>query len=224
MIGASPPGPAWATSARTAVPRLRVLFTGRSTGPPPDTLSRVEPTPPSTSWARQVHGATVLEARPGAAGDGDALVTDQRGLALAVTTADCVPVLMAGPRRIAAVHAGWRGIVAGVVPAALRAIDAAPAEVAAWLGPAIGVCCYEVGGEVAGRIAAASSPAAVREGTGRRPHADLQAAVRVQLEREGVRAIEAVSLCTRCESERLSSYRRDGPGGDRNFSYVWLEA
>ncbi|MBV8202521.1 MAG: polyphenol oxidase family protein, partial [Acidobacteria bacterium] len=103
-----------------------VAFTGRTapperTSPPPrrqgsreQVLARLTAEPPQVAWARQVHSARVLLARPGESGEGDALVSRGSGLALSIVTADCVPVLLAGPRAIAAAHAGWRGIAAGV--------------------------------------------------------------------------------------------------------------
>jgi YfiH family protein len=188
----------------------------------------------TVAWARQVHGARVLAVEPGAPGDigeGDGLVARDRAVALAIVTADCVPVLLAGPAGIAAAHAGWRGIVAGVVPATLAALrtlaplaprGGAAAECRAWIGPAIGPCCYETAPEVAERLAAASDAAMVSPGPAGRPHVDLQRAVRHQLEAAGVRRIEVVTLCTRCAADRLHSYRREGRGGGRNHAFIWL--
>jgi YfiH family protein len=149
-----------------------------------------------------------------------------------VVTADCVPVLLAGPAGIAAVHAGWRGVVAGVVGAAVAAMREARrlvagqwqgTELAAWIGPAIGPCCYETGGDVAAQVAAASEPGVVSPGPAGRPHLDLQAAVQWQLAAAGVAEIQTVALCTRCAAEQLHSYRRDGRGAGRNHSFIWRE-
>lgn len=210
---------------------VEVVFAGR--GPSPHgreeagtVLGRLEAAPPPVAWARQVHSARVLEARPGACGEGDALYTAEPGVALAVVTADCVPVLLAGPGGVAAVHAGWRGIAAGVVPATLeRSLGPGdpPESWRAWIGPAIGACCYEVGEEVAGRIAEASHPGVVVPGPGERPHLDLAAAVRDQLEAAGLREVVTVSACTRCDEERLWSYRRQGKGAGRNVAMIWRE-
>lgn len=105
-----------------------------------------------TSWAyvSQVHGAGVAWAnRPGHLGDGDAIVTDQPGLAITVATADCVPIAIQGSGFVAVVHAGWRGLTTGVIPAVLRAIERRGYEPRrAAVGPAIGACCYEVGPDV----------------------------------------------------------------------------
>jgi YfiH family protein len=174
------------------------------------------------AWARQVHGARVLAAAPGNCGEGDGLVARDRAVALGIVTADCVPVLLAGPRGIAAAHAGWRGIVAGVVAATLAELGGSPAECRAWIGPAIGPCCYETGPEVAEQLAAASHPAVVSPGPAGRPHVDLRRAVRRQLESAGVRHIEVLAPCTRCAADRLHSYRRDGRGGGRNHAFIWL--
>jgi len=113
--------------------------------------------------ATQVHGREVIAVRERPArgetvlaGSGDALVTRLSGVALVVQTADCVPVLLAAPDAAAAIHAGWRGAAADVVGGAAEALlarTADPASVRAWLGPAIGSCCYEVGGEVASQFA-----------------------------------------------------------------------
>jgi YfiH family protein len=136
-----------------------------------------------------------------------------------------VPVVLADPAtgRVAAVHAGWRGIVAGVVAETLRALEAPAERVAAWVGPAIGACCYEVGEGVAGEVASAAGGAVVvRPATKTRPHLDLPGAVRNQLMAAGVSAPRIVVRCTRCDGDRLWSYRREGPGGGRNHAFVWV--
>ncbi|MCL4836531.1 MAG: polyphenol oxidase family protein [Thermoanaerobaculia bacterium] len=200
---------------------VRVGFAGRAlTGKVATALARVEGPPVAAAWLRQLHGAAVVEARAGACGEGDALVSGERDLALAVVTADCVPVLVAAGGRIAAVHAGWRGIVAGVVPAALARLPGAAAERVAWLGPAIGPCCFEVEERVADEIAAATSGAViVPRADGRRPHVDLWRAVCEQLV-DGVGEIRRLGLCTRCAAAGLHSYRRDGARAGRNLSWI----
>jgi len=204
---------------------VEVRFVGRGpAGGRDEVLARIgEPDLP-VAWARQIHSAQVLPAAlPGECGEGDALLADRPGLALSVVTADCVPVLLAGPpgdERLAAVHAGWRGIVSGVIPATLHALGNRVGWTA-WIGPAIGPCCYEVGDEVALQIAAASTPEAVLPRPGGRPHLDLLRAVRHQLAAAGVTDVTALTLCTRDETERLSSYRREGKGGGRNLAFIW---
>lgn len=193
-----------------------------------EVLEAVEDRPLPVAGLQQVHSARVVAARPGICGEGDALWTDRPGLALSVVTADCVPVVLAGPGesgpRVAAVHAGWRGIVAGVVPRTVEALGVAPDAVEAWVGPAIGACCYEVGEEVAAEVAEVAGTGCVvpAAAIGGRPHLDLPGAVRAQLEEAGVRAPRIVVRCTRCDGERLWSYRRAGKRAGRNHAFVWL--
>jgi polyphenol oxidase len=206
---------------------VRVAFVGRgsreSARDAAAILGRLEAEPPRLAWVKQIHSAAVLPAHPGPCGEGDALTTSEAGLALAIFTADCVPLVLAGPEGIAAVHAGWRGIVAEILPAALASVTADPTQWKAWIGPAIGPCCYEVGEEVAEKVVVASAPEIAVPGPHGRPHLDLQKAARVQLERLGVREISAAPGCTRCEEEKLWSYRRDGKGGGRNVAFIWRE-
>lgn len=172
---------------------------------------------------RQVHGAKVLAGRAGDCGEGDAMVTAVPGLALVVVTADCVPILIASAERVAAIHAGWRGFVAGIIPATVARF-AEPGRLVAWIGPAIGPCCYEVGEEVAVPVAARSS-AAVRSPGGRgRPHVDLPLAAEIELARAGVGEIRRLALCTTCHPATLESYRRDGAAAGRNRSLIWLRS
>lgn len=175
------------------------------------------------AWMSQVHGAAVLEAdAPGPVGEADALITRRRGLLLAVRTADCVPVLVAGPAGVAAIHAGWRGVAARVVAAAVSALGGASAAVAA-VGPAIGGAVYEVGPEVVDGLRAAGLPEAVflRPRPGQRPTVDLAAAVAHQLRAAGVGAVEVLPDCT-LRDIRLHSHRRDGDAAGRNAGLVGL--
>jgi len=206
---------------RESRPDVEVVFTGRGWGETAgEVLGRAVEAAPPVAWARQIHSARVLAARAGGCGEGDALVAAERGLALSVITADCVPVVLAGPGGAAAVHAGWRGLAAGVIGATLAELgDGNLSGWTAWIGPAIGPCCYEVSEDVAAEVAAASTAACVVPGKGERPHLDLQAAARRQLERGGVGEVVTVARCTRCH-EDLWSYRRDGRGG-RNHAFIW---
>jgi hypothetical protein len=175
---------------------------------------------------RQVHSARVIEASAaGPCGDGDALVTREHDLALRVVTADCVPVLLASPVAIAAVHAGWRGLAAGIVSAAVAALGCAARPLRAVIGPSIGGCCYEVGPEVAEQVARSTGSATVilERGDGRRPHLDLALAARLELARAGVEEIATIDACTRCTVERLWSYRRDGKRAGRNVALIWRD-
>ncbi len=172
---------------------------------------------------RQVHGATVLAGRAGACGEGDALVTSEPGLALVVVTADCVPILIAADHRVAAIHAGWRGLVGGVIPAAVARFEE-PGRATAWIGPAIGPCCYEVGEEVALPVVERSSPAVRSQGPRGRPHLDLALAAEIALGRSGVGEIRRINVCTACHPSTLESYRREGSAAGRNLSLVWLRS
>ncbi len=183
-------------------------------------------------WAtvRQVHSATAVtaardqlghgppEAKPALA-EADALVTAEAGLVLVVLTADCVPVLLVDPagRVTAAVHAGWRGLAAGVVEAAAAGFagaggDPAGACAVALIGPAIGPCCYEVGPEVRDAVAARYPVAAATTRAGR-PSLDLAAAVAEALRRSGFERVQTAGECTLDHPDRFFSYRREGTTG-----------
>jgi YfiH family protein len=191
--------------------------------------------------ARQVHGAAVVRVRAGdapadvARHEADGLCTDAAGVALAVYVADCVPALVADPRTgaFAAVHAGWRGTLAGVLPAAVRALEdhfgARPADLRVALGPGIGVCCFEVGDEVVAAfervISDARASGVVLQPVGGKSRVDLKAANRILLERAGVpsAAIEAGSECTSCVRERFYSFRRDGAQTGQHLGFITRE-
>jgi YfiH family protein len=192
-----------------------------------DALARMGLAPDDTVWMRQVHGGSVAVVdadTPPAAElpEVDALVTAEPGRALVVQVADCVPVLLAGADGVvAAVHAGRRGVMAGVVPAALATmaeLGAAPDTVRAVLGPAIGGCCYEVPAELRARVAA-DHPAAAATTTWGTPSLDLPAAVAALLEDHGVAAIERVDACTHHDRGRWFSHRRD-PSSGRQIGVV----
>ncbi|MBK3566989.1 peptidoglycan editing factor PgeF [Streptomyces sp. MBT62] len=180
-------------------------------------------------WMNQVHGADVAVVdEPWGAADipsVDALVTARRGLALAVLTADCTPVLLADPVAgiAGAAHAGRPGMVAGVVPAVVRAmteLGADPARIVARTGPAVCGRCYEVPAEMRADVAAVE-PAAYAETSWGTPAVDVTAGAHAQLDRLGVRDRERSPVCTR-ESDDHFSYRRDRTTG-RLASYVWLD-
>lgn len=179
--------------------------------------------------ARQVHGDAVVTVRAGdrpedvATREADALVSDVSGVALAIGTADCVPILLSdGAGRVGAAHAGWRGTVADVagrVVDAMVALGARADTISAALGPSICPRCFEVGPEVAEAFAAISG--SVIPG-GAKPHVDLRRANRVMLERAGVpaAAIDDAPPCTMCEPTRFFSYRRDGAGIGQHLGFV----
>ncbi|MEU6282599.1 peptidoglycan editing factor PgeF [Streptomyces sp. NPDC047028] len=185
--------------------------------------------PARVVWMNQVHGADVevIEApwgeRP--APEVDAIVTARRGLALAVLTADCLPVLLADPVAgiAGAAHAGRPGLVEGVVPAVVRAmaeLGADPARIVARTGPAVCGQCYEVPAAMRTEVAAVE-PAAHAETSWGTPAVDVSAGVRAQLDRLGVRDLAHAQVCT-LESGDHFSYRRDRSTG-RLASYVWLD-
>ncbi|MFF7049080.1 peptidoglycan editing factor PgeF [Streptomyces griseorubiginosus] len=184
--------------------------------------------PARVVWMNQVHGADV-EVVSGPWGERpvpevDAIVTAERGLALAVLTADCTPVLLADPVAgiVAAAHAGRPGMVAGVVPAALRAmtrLGADPARIVARTGPAVCGKCYEVPEEMRADVAAVE-PAAHAETSWGTPAVDVTAGVHAQLDRLGVRDRQQSPVCT-IESGDHFSYRRERTTG-RLAGYVWL--
>lgn len=168
---------------------------------------------------KQIHSALTLVADrcEGCVGEGDALITNELGVAVSVRTADCFPILLADTRRraVAAVHAGWRGTGDGVVVQALLNMQAEfgtePEDIVAAIGPGIGGCCYEVGGEVASRFG--------MEGAGK---LDLAAENRRQLTEHGVVAtrITQPAACTFCDSARFYSWRRDRELAGRMISYI----
>lgn len=200
-------------------------------GPPWDAVVARAGVVAPVAVPRQVHGTRVVtstSARDRPAADG--LVTAEAPRLVGVVTADCVPVLILDRERhvAAAVHAGWRGQVAGVLDAALAhlegAFGSAPAALEALVGPAVGGCCYEVGPEVEtafrARTGAATDPA-WSEHRGRR-HVDLRVTARLLLERAGVAVGAVLGPCTVCD-RRYSSYRRDGANAGRQLSFVgWV--
>jgi purine-nucleoside/S-methyl-5'-thioadenosine phosphorylase / adenosine deaminase len=156
----------------------------------------------------QVHSATVFRARAGARGDrGDGLWTDEPGLPVLAMSADCLPLALAradgATPAVAVLHAGWRGLLAGVVEAGVRALGGG--SVAAAVGPAIGPCCYVVREDVAGPFRARFGDAVVRDG-----RLDLWRAAELALIEAGVKDVERTDLCTACHPELFFSHRRDG--------------
>ncbi len=156
---------------------------------------------------RQVHSATVRRATAGERGaPGDGLWTDEPGVPLLALTADCLPIALArtnGERAaIAVMHAGWRGLLAGIVAAGVEALGG---RLAAAIGPGIGPCCYEVGDEVAAPFRARFGAGVV----GPAQRLDLWAAAELALRDAGVDRIERVDLCTACDAGRFFSHRRD---------------
>jgi len=179
----------------------------------------------------QVHSDRVALARDGAVDEADGVIVLGPGRFAGVVTADCCPLLLIAPeaRAAAAVHAGWRGTVAAIVPKAVaRLCDAAavtPTDLHAALGPAIGPCCYEVGEEVVAALDALGNAgrAAIQPRPGRRPHADLRAANRALLVEAGLPPdqIHLTGGCTACDTVfPCHSYRRDRDAAGRQISLV----
>lgn len=168
------------------------------------------------AWAMvdQVHGSTMAHATaPGNLGAADGIITQTRMLPVAVATADCVPVVIVGMRSRAIVHAGWRGVAAGIVGTALRVMyEGGDPPRRAVLGPHIGACCYEVGSDVVDAIG----------GYGARTSAgflsvDLASAIRDQL--EGIE-VENEQMCT-MHDPRFHSYREDATE-KRQMAVAWI--
>ncbi|GHH85008.1 peptidoglycan editing factor PgeF [Streptomyces capitiformicae] len=185
--------------------------------------------PDRVVFMNQVHGAdvAVVDGPSGSSGipSVDAIVTTRRGLGLAVLTADCVPVLLADPVAgvAAAAHAGRPGMVAGVVPAAVRTmveLGADPVRIVARTGPTVCGRCYEVPEAMRGDVAAVE-PTAYAETSWGTPSVDVCAGVHAQLERLGVHDREQSPVCT-LESRDHFSYRRDRTTG-RLAGFVWLD-
>lgn len=181
-------------------------------------------------------GAQAMPKSDGPGGDvqvipnADGLITDRRGLALVITAADCVPVYLYDPVRrvIGMVHAGWRGTVAGIAAAAVRAMQAHygcdPADIHAAIGPSIGPCCYEVDEPVAGPVrrhygaqASALLRPATRDG---RYMLDLWAANRLDLASAGVGQVYTAAVCTACQRDRLFSHRAEAGGAGRGAAII----
>jgi polyphenol oxidase len=153
---------------------------------------------------RQVHGTRVVVDAEGIE-EADGQVTAAPGVAAMVLVADCLPVALAGPDRVAMLHAGWRGLAGGVLEAGVEATGA----VCAAIGPGIGPCCYEVGDDV--RAVFGTSE----------PTLDLKAIARARLEAAGVRDIHDCGLCTSCDAERFFSHRRDRGVTGRQAGLAW---
>lgn len=205
---------------------LEVRFSGRGPEPLKDRqqiLRELEPQAPPVAELTQVHSDhLVTTSLPGSLGEGDAVASAGTGVTVSVATADCVPVILAGERTQIAVHAGWRGIVAGIVPRALEALDRSEGQLSAWIGPAIGACCYEVGDDVARQVVAASAPEVAVPGPSEKPHLDLVQAVEMQLRATlAPEAIHRLGPCTRCHPELLWSYRGQGREAGRNLAFAW---
>jgi YfiH family protein len=184
---------------------------------------------------RQVHGkqvrvvtrANILQ-KP----EGDGMVTVERGILLAVASADCVPILMMDARGqiVGAIHAGWRGVIAGIAEEGVRAMEslgAKPHEIRAALGPSIGPCCFEVDEELAQRFAreVAGSDRHARPGRAGKSYLDLRAIITDQLMRAGVARESIINTgpCTKCANDRFFSRRANASSG-LQLSFIGIRA
>lgn len=178
------------------------------------------------AWLRQVHGVTVVAADPANVVEADASWTATPGVACTVMTADCLPALFCdrAGTRVAAAHAGWRGLAAGVLERAADSLQVAPGEVMVWLGPAIGQPSFEVGGEVVEAFVSQhpqTVEAFIASVNGGRFMADIYALARLRLAAHGVTAVYGGGLDT-YHDPRFYSYRRAARTG-RFASLIWLE-
>lgn len=178
------------------------------------------------AWLRQVHGVVVVEADPGRIAEADGSWTGTPGIACTAMTADCLPALFCNKSgtRVAAAHAGWRGLAAGVLEAAADSLDAAPADVLVWLGPAIGPKAFEVGPEVREAFMQQHPQTAQAFVPSHNPGkflADIYQLARLRLAARGITAVYGGVLCT-VTDPRFFSYRRS-PRTGRFASLIWLE-
>jgi len=183
--------------------------------------------PAEPVWLQQVHGVQVLKADSSENSPvADASYTNQSGVVCAVLTADCLPVLFCGDqgRIIAAAHAGWRGLLAGVLEQTLKSM--ACREVTAWLGPAIGPEQFEVGEDVREAFVSQNpaNAAAFIALENTKWLADIYHLARIELGKFGVAQIYGGGLCTVSDSRRFFSYRRDGAATGRMASLIWSVA
>jgi YfiH family protein len=186
--------------------------------------------PEQVAFARQVHGTRLIERPTEFRGsfctasvqkeprndppEADGHVLREAGLAALVFTADCLPVAVSGPKGVAMLHAGWRGLAGGILAAGVEAVEATSAAI----GPGIGPCCYEVGEEVLDTFSE------LGEGVADGRKLNLPEVARRQLAAVGVERVESAGLCTSCEAELFFSHRRDAGRTGRQGGVAWIEA
>lgn len=191
------------------------------------TLQQALGLPGQPVWLQQVHGTEVVNAATaGGSPTADAAYSSQTGVVCAVLTADCLPVLLCDTagQCVAAIHAGWRGLAAGVIEQAAMAMGRPGETLLAWLGPAIGPSAYRVGDEVRDTFMAHDQEAgrAFIQGSDGEWFADLYRLARQRLADCGVTMVCGGGFCSFTDSERFYSYRRDGATG-RMATLIWLE-
>lgn len=187
-----------------------------------------EALPGDPPYLRQMHGTEVADLDQPAQGQrtADAARTTTPGTVAGVLTADCMPLLLADRAGscVAAVHAGWRGMAAGVIERTIEALAVAPRELLAWMGPTIGPDAFEVGPEVREAFVAADARAAEAFVPGKpgKYMADLYRLARLRLERAGVHEVTGGGFCTYHQPQRFFSYRR-APKSGRMGTFIWIE-
>jgi len=182
--------------------------------------------PAEPVWLQQVHGTRVVKAdQAKGLEEADASFTDRSGIVCAVLTADCLPILFCGDNGevVAAAHAGWRGLLAGVIKQTLSAM--ACREVSVWLGPAIGPKNFEVGDEVRAAFVHNNHKAskAFRNSLSGKWLADIYHLASIQLTEMGIDQIHGGNFCTVEDKQRFYSYRRDGAATGRMASLIWRD-
>jgi YfiH family protein len=178
------------------------------------------------AWLSQVHGVNVAHANPAEIAEADASWTSTPGIACTVMTADCLPALFCdrAGTRVAAAHAGWRGLAAGVLEATVDSLQVPGDEILVWLGPAIGAQAFEVGAEVREAFIATHPETDQAFVPGAQPGkfiADIYALARLRLAAHGITAVYGGGFCT-VSDQRFYSYRRGARTG-RFASLIWLE-
>lgn len=190
-------------------------------------LRRLLALPAEPCWLEQVHGTTLADAAvPGTSTPvADAAFTREAGRVCVVLTADCLPILLCDRHAsvVAAIHAGWRGLLDGIVPRTLAALTGDPRDWLAWIGPGISATAYRIGPELRERFIRANAGTAARfmaqDGEW---HADLGGIAEDQLRDAGISAVTRHAGCTARDTDRFYSYRRDGATG-RFASLIWME-
>ena len=181
--------------------------------------------PSAPRWLRQVHGVAVAVDPAADEPEADAAVTATPGTVLAILTADCLPVVLAAKdgSEVAAAHAGWRGLCAGVLEATVGAMRTPPDRLVAWMGPAAGPQHYEIGEEVFAAFTARDARARMAFLPTRRGHwkVDLPMLARQRLLDAGVLDVHGGELCTIADPARFFSHRRDGRSG-RIATLAWI--
>lgn len=183
--------------------------------------------PAEPLWMRQIHGTGVVDAAAASVGiEADGAHTDRTHVVCAVLSADCLPIFLCNRQgsEVGLLHAGWRGLLAGIVEAGLHAFRSPAQELIACLGPAIGPRAYEVGEDVRAAFVGAAPQAAeafAAAGRAGKWYLDLYRVARQRLAAQGVRAIYGGEYCTATQADRFFSYRRDGATG-RMASLIWL--